>query len=305
VSDPEGGKIAAKPDSRTLRRDGSYNIERRGIPRRRFTYDAYHHLLSLPWSGLIVYIAVAYVAVNALFAGMYLALGNAIENARPGSFEDAFFFSVQTMATIGYGKLVPSGFAGNLLVTVESLLGMVTVAVLTGLLFAKFSRPTSRVVFSKVATVTMHEGVPTLMFRVANERDSIIVEARMRVVLIRGERSAEGATMRRFHDLVLSRSETPVFPLSWTVSHALDQKSPLYGRPADTWQAEDVEIICALAGTEESIAQTIHARFSYASSDVRWGYRFVDMISLGEDGRRIIDYTRFHEVIEETPAVKG
>jgi len=201
------------PNSRTLQRDGSYNIERRGIPRRRLTTDLYHRMVSLEWRWLITWIMLVYLAVNALFALAYLALGDAIENARPGSFQDAFFFSVQTMATIGYGKLVPRGFSGNLLVTIESVLGMATVAVLTGLLFAKFSRPTSRVVFSRFAVVTKQNGVPMLLFRVANQRDSILVEARMRLVLIRAERTQEGATMRRFHDLTLTRGETPLFPL--------------------------------------------------------------------------------------------
>jgi inward rectifier potassium channel len=284
---------------RTLRQDGTYNIERRGIPRRRLSNDAYHHLLNLEWRWLIAYIAAIYTSVNVLFAGLYLALGDAIENARPGSFQDAFFFSVQTMATIGYGKLVPRGFAGNLMVTIESVLGMVTVAVLTGLLFAKFSRPTSRVVFSRSAVVSTVNGVPTFIFRVANQRDSILVEARMRVVLIKAERTAEGATMRRFHDLTLARAETPLFPLSWTVSHAIDEKSPLFGLPPEAWKEEDMEIVCALAGTEESLAQTIHARFSYAGEDIRFGHRFVDIISVGAGGRRIIDYTNFHDVVPE------
>lgn len=286
-------------DARTLKRDGSYNIERRGLPRRRLTTDAYHHLLSLEWRWLIAYIATLYIAVNSLFALAYLLLGNAIENARPGSFEDAFFFSVQTMATIGYGKLVPSGFAGNALVTIESLMGMLGVAVLTGLLFAKFSRPTSRVMFSECAVITKVNGVPTLSFRVANGRDSMIVEAKMRVVIIRAEKTAEGATMRKFHDLTIGRSETPVFPLSWTVSHTIDEKSPLHGHPVEPWDAEDVEIICAFSGTEESIAQTIHARFSYVSRDVRVGHKFVDIISMGPNGRRILDYSRFHETVPE------
>jgi len=258
---------------RTLRRDGTYNIERRGIPRRRFTQDAYHHFLSLSWRWLMAYIAVAYLTVNALFALAYLALGNAIENARHGSFEDAFFFSVQTMATIGYGKLVPKGFAGNMLVTIESVIGMVGVAVLTGLLFAKFSRPTSRVVFSRNAVVTTQNGVPVLLFRVANERDSMLVEARMHVVIVRGEVTAEGSRMRRFHDLVLTRPETPIFPLSWTVTH--------------------------VSGVEESISQSIHARFSYVCEDIRFAHHFVDIISIGEDGRRVLDYTHFHDVVPD------
>ena len=287
--------------ARTLLRDGRYNIERRGMPRRRFRSDAYHRLLSLGWSRLIGYIVLVYVLINGAFAGAYLALGNAIENARPGSFEDAFFFSVQTMATIGYGKLVPTGFAGNLLVTIESILGMVMIAVLTGLLFAKVSRPTSRVMFSKFAVVTRQNGVPVMLFRVANERDSMIVEARMRVVLIRGEKTLEGATMRRFHDLPLARGETPIFPLSWTVTHPLDEKSPLFGATPASWQEQEIEIICALSGTEESLAQTIHARFSYTFEDIRFDHRFVDIISISPGGRRVLDYTHFHDTVADTP----
>ena len=290
-------------DSRTLNRDGTYNIERRGMPHRRFSADAYHHLLGLDWRLLVAYIGGAYVLVNSLFALAYLALGNAIENARHGSFEDAFFFSVQTMATIGYGKMVPSGFAGNALVTVESLLGMLGVAVLTGLLFAKFSRPISGVMFSRHAVVTNHNGVPALSFRVANGRDSMIVEARMRVVVIRGERTAEGVFMRRFHDLAIARSETPIFPLSWTVTHIIDQKSPLWSDLETRWDGQDIEIVCALAGTEESIAQAIHARFSYTVHDIRFGHRLVDIISAGPDGKRVLDYRGFHDTVDDGTGV--
>jgi inward rectifier potassium channel len=289
-------------DTRTLRRDGSYNIERRGMPRRRLTQDLYVHLLTLQWRWLITYIAVYYAAANALFALAYLGFGDAISNARHGSFEDAFFFSVQTMATIGYGTMVPHGFVGNLLVTVESLLGLAMVAVLTGLVFAKFSRPTSRVVFSRVAVVTKQNGIPTLMFRCANERSSIIVEARMRVVVMLTEKTAEGHVSRRFHDLALTRGETPIFPLSWSVSHPIDEKSPLYGLSAAACSAEDVEIICALAGTEESIDQVIRARYSYTSEDFRWGHRFVDIISVGPGAKRILDYTHFHDTLPDEPA---
>jgi inward rectifier potassium channel len=288
--------------SRALRPDGSYNIERRGMPRRRFTQDVYHHLLNLAWRWLIAYIGVLYTAVNAGFALCYLGLGDAISNARPGSFQDAFFFSVQTMATIGYGTMVPRGFAGNMLVTVESLLGMVMVAVLTGLLFAKFSRPTSRVVFSKVAVVSKHNGVPALSFRVANERDSVIVEARMRVVVMRTEHSAEGVTTRRFHDLQLLRNETPLFPLSWSVSHPIDAHSPLHGATPESLVGEDLEIICALTGIEESLEQTIRARYSYTLEDLRFDHRFVDIISAGEGGTRILDYTHFHDTVPEDAA---
>jgi inward rectifier potassium channel len=173
---------------------------------------------------------------------------------------------------------------------------MVMVAVLTGLLFAKFSRPTSRVIFSKVAVITKQNGVPTFIFRVANERDSIIVEARVRVVVMRTERTLEGATTRRFHDLALVRNETPIFPLSWSVSHPIDEKSPLHGATAESLIGAELEIICALAGTEESMDQTIRARYSYTLEDLRFDHHFIDIISAGEGGRRILDYTHFHDV---------
>jgi inward rectifier potassium channel len=289
-----------KKFARTLQHDGTYNIVRKGFPGRRLRHDAYHRLVNLEWRWLIAYIMFVYGLVNALFALIYLAVGDGIENARHGSFQDAFFFSVQTMATIGYGKMVPSGLLGNLLVTVESVLGMATVAVLTGLLFAKFSRPTSRVVFSRHAVIQKQHGVPTLVFRVVNLRDSILVEATMRVILMRRERTPEGHTLRKFHDLALQRSETPLFPLSWVISHTLDETSPLHGISAERWEEEDAEIICALTGVEESFAQAIHARCSYGFEDLKFGHRFVDIITIGDGGERIIDYTHFHDVVPES-----
>ncbi len=288
-------KSTREERARLLRRNGRFNVVRRGVPERRMQ-DLYARLLSAPWAWLITVLVGSYVGVNALFALAYLALGNAIENARPGSFTDAFFFSVQTMATIGYGKLVPIGTVANLLVTAEALFGLGGLAVATGLLFAKFSRPFARVVFSRYAVVAMRDGVPRLMFRVANERDSMIVEAQMRVVLVREERTAEGETMRRFHDLELERGRTAIFPLSWTVSHALDAKSPLAGLSPETPAIGEVELICSLTGTEELFASTIHARYSYSAADIKVGHRFVDIISTEPDGRRAVDYKNFHEI---------
>ena len=163
--------------------------------------DLYHLLVDSPWPRLLGIIATLFLIVNALFAFAYLAGGDGIENARPGSFIDAFFFSVQTMGTIGYGRLAPGTVWSNLLVTVEVITGVLGLAMVTGLVFAKFSRPTARVVFSQRAVVTPHDGVPSLMFRMANARGNRIVEARVRAVLARDETTAEGETMRRFHDV--------------------------------------------------------------------------------------------------------
>jgi inward rectifier potassium channel len=289
--------------ARLLLRSGRYNIVRRGVPDP-IWHDIYHRMLRASWGWVIAVMMACYLASNALFAIAYLALGDAIENARPGSFSDAFFFSVQTMATIGYGKLVPRGIVANGLVTVEALVGLGGLAVATGLLFAKFSRPTARVMFSRNAVIAVRDGVSRLMFRVANERESMIVEAQIRVVLVRTETTREGEVLRRFHDLALERGHTAIFPLSWTVSHVLGPESPLHGLSEESLETGELELICSLTGTEELFASTIHARFSYSAKDIRVGHRLVDIISTDPDGRRAVDYTHFHDV-EEDVARRG
>ena len=183
--------------------------------------DLYHFLLRSTWLRLLVVLVVVSAGINALFALAYMATGDGIENARPGSFADAFFFSVQTLATIGYGKLVPRSLAANVLVALEALVGLLGLAMVTGLVFAKFSRPTARVLFSRMAVVSRRDGVPALMFRMANERGSGIVEAQVHVVLARNETTAEGEAVRRFYDLDLSRRQNALFALSWTVIHPI------------------------------------------------------------------------------------
>jgi inward rectifier potassium channel len=290
---------ATATSNRLLRPDGRYNVVRKGMERIRWK-DLYLRLLVSSWPWLISIMVGIYVLLNAVFALLYLAIGDGIENARPGSFVDAFFFSVQTMATIGYGKMVPLGSAANILVTAEALIGLGGIAVATGLLFAKFSRPSARVMFSRYAVIAKRNGVQTLMFRVANERDSLIVEAEMHVVILTTETTAEGETMRRFQDLKLTRGRTAIFPMSWTVSHVIDETSPLFGITTEAMQKEEVELVCSLVGIEETFAQTVHARFSYAAQDIRHEHRFVDILSRLPDGTRAVDYTHFHETEEDS-----
>jgi inward rectifier potassium channel len=256
--------------------------------------DVYHDLLTMPWRRFFALVFVSYLVVNGAFATGYLVLGG-IENARPGSFEDAFFFSVQTLATIGYGKMAPATLEANLLVAVEALLGLVGLAVTTGLVFARFSRPTARVLFSKVAVVTTYDGVPSLMFRMANARGSEIAEARLRFILVRNERTAEGDEVRRVHDLKLRRNEHGAFVLTWLAIHPIDAESPLHGQDAAALKASMSDFIVSLTGIDDGLAQTIHTRYAYRAEDVVWNARFADILSPGE-GRSIIDYTRFHEV---------
>jgi len=264
---------------------------------RRLFDDLYHHLLSASWPRLLATMALLYLASNALFALVYLAQPGSIENARPESFVDAFFFSVQTMATIGYGKLVPRTVLANILVTAEALFGLLAVAMATGLMFAKFSRPTARVLFSRRAVIAPHDGVPCLMFRMANARGNNVAQAQLDVVLAREEITLEGERMRRFHDLALLRPRSTLFALSWTAIHPITERSPLRGATSDSLGATQAEIVVSLMGYDESLAQTVHARHRYQPGDIAWGARFADILVTEPAGARRIDYARFHDVV--------
>jgi len=271
-------------------------VVRTGIARR-YRSDLYLFFLDASWPRLIAVFGLLYVLANAAFAVVYVLGGDSIENARPGSFTDAFFFSVQTMATIGFGKMVPRTGLANVLVTIESLIGLLGLAIATGLVFAKFSRPTARVLFSRVAVISSWDGVRSLMFRMANERDNRIIEAQVHVVLIRTEATAENVPVRRVHDLALLRNNNPSFALSWTAVHPINERSPLWGATPASLAANDDEIVVSLTGLDETYSQTIHARHAYAADEIICGARFVDILTRLPDGRMRIDYGHFHDIV--------
>lgn len=258
--------------------------------------DLYHWLLSIPWLQFLLLITIIYIAVNFLFALAYLAGGEGIANARAGSLIDAFFFSIQTLSTVGYGSMYPATLYTQIVVTLEILVGLVLIAILTGLMFARFSRPTARVLFSDVAVICPYNGIKTLMFRTANRRDSHILEAQVQVSFLRNEVSIEGHQLRRFYNLNLVRSQTPVFGLSWLIMHPIDENSPLYQTTGGQLEDMDAEIWVTLTGIDETFAQTIHARHSYTVSELHWDVRFVDIFSTRANGERFIDLLRFHDI---------
>jgi inward rectifier potassium channel len=279
--------------------DRPYPRVRRLHERRLGALDLYHSLLTIGWTGFFAALALAYALFNLAFALLYLLARGGIANARPGSFADAFFFSVQTMATIGYGQMYPQSLSANVLVSVEVLLGMTGLALATGMVFARFSRPTARVMFSAIAVVTPYDGLPTLMLRAANRRRNQILEAQVTVSLLRDEQSAEGTAMRRFQDLPLLRARTPMFSLTWTIMHPIDEKSPLYGATSASLAAAGAEIVVALIGLDGTFSQTVHARHSYVADEIVWNRRFADVLSRAGDGTRIVDYRRFHDLAED------
>lgn len=302
------GRGPGKP-WRLLERDGTFNVARvcRGFPLLRAT-DLYHSLLRASWRRILAAIAALYMLVNALFATAYVSCGEgALEGTRrhdlAGRFVEAFFFSVQTFSTIGYGRIAPDGLAANVIVTVEALTGLLGLALATGLLFARFSRPTARVLFSNVAIIASHDGEPSFLFRMANERRNQIVDATVSVSLSRNEMTAEGQGFRNFYDLSLERRRSPFFALSWTVVHPIDAKSPLAGATRESLREAEAEILVSLIGTDDTFAQTVHARFSYIADDILWGGTFTDMLSRTVGGLIEMNTDRIHDVIGPARAI--
>jgi len=274
-------------------RDGRFRFRVVGAGRSPVN-DLYSRMLRASWGGLFAVAAGGYVLSNAVFAVLYLLGGDCITGARPGHFGDAFYFSVQTMSTIGYGAMSPLTPFAHVLVTVESFLGLIAVAVGTGLVFAKFSRPEARVAFSKVAVVRPRNGQPCLLFRVANERQGQIIAARMRAAVMVDERTSEGQVMRRMVPLELERPDLPLFSVAWTGIHRLDESSPLHGLTAANAAERVSFILLTLSGTDDTFLDEVHALQMYEAPNLRFGHGFVDLISREDDGTIVLDHSTLH-----------
>jgi len=265
--------------------------------------DFYYVFLRVRWSLALAAIVVSYLVLNAVFAGAFLLTGG-VANAHPRSFFDAFCFSVQTMGTVGYGAMYPVGAAANVVVIAESVTSLIVTAVATGLVFAKFSRSTARVAFSRHAVIGPNDGVPTLMLRVGNERGNYILEATIRVSMVRTERTKEGVTFYRMYDLRLARERSPMMTRSWTVLHPIERDSPLFGATPESTVRDEVELVVTLAGTDDTSMQPVHARKRYLDRDILWGARHADILTEHPDGHIVLDIRRFHDV-EATEATEG
>jgi inward rectifier potassium channel len=257
--------------------------------------DLYHQALQLSWPRFLALGILLFLILNSVFALLYAAQPGGITDLTPGSLTQAFFFSVQTLGTIGYGRWAPVSLYANSVVTIETLVGVSTIAGFTGLAFARFARPTAKIAFSRVLVVTHDEGVPTLMLRLANERGNQILEAHVSLSILRDETTSEGHYIRRLHDLQLVRDNTPVFGMTFQVMHRIDETSPLYGYTAERLVADWVEVIALVSGLDETMMQFVHSRASYDGTEILFGRRFVDMFGYLPDGARAMDYRQFHE----------
>lgn len=276
--------------------DGARSVANLGADRWR---DLYHSLLVMPLWGFFSVMAAAFLALNGLFGLLYWVDPGGLTGAQPGSYADAFFFSVQTFGTMGYGVMAPKSLWANWSVTAEVFVAIFFLAIATGLMFARISRPTARIMFSKIAVITPYEGVPTLMIRAANRRRNMVVEAEASLNVLLTVTTAEGVTMRRFESLALIKPSTPLFALTWQMMHAIGETSPLYGETRESLIAKSAEILVILKGLDETFVTTIHSRKSYLPEDIVWGARFADIFSMTPDGRRLIDYGRFDSVVQE------
>jgi inward rectifier potassium channel len=258
--------------------------------------EPYHLMLTLPWVGFIAIVSLLYLALNIGFAGLYLLGGDCIVNGKSGSFTDAFFFSVQTFAGIGYGVLSPKTTYSNYIVVLEAITGLFALALLTGLSFARFARPTAKVMFSKFAVVMPQNNLPTLMLRTANQRRNQILEAQVRLSLSRDEVTTDGYHLRRFYELQVVRSHNPAFSLPWTLMHPINEQSPLYGFSAESLAESQSQIIVSLSGIDETVYQNVHARHTYGANSIILNHQLVDIIHVVDERNRYVDLASFHHL---------
>ena len=263
-----------------------------------FWADISHRSMTASWPAFIAGAALVFVIFNAVFASFYWIGNQPISNVPGGAYIDYLYFSIETLSTAGYGDMHPQTHYGHFIATVELFTGIFSMSLMTGLIFARFSRPNARLLFAAHPVISNHEGKLTLMIRFANERHNIIGNATARLWFLRDFESMEGQSLRRFYELPLMRSEHPALALSWTLYHVIDETSPLYGLTADDFGALNISLAVVVSGYDVVAAQTVHARKSYDYLDIRFGHRYADILDTAEDGRIKIDYGRFHETFE-------
>ena len=246
--------------------------------------EPYVLALAIPWPAFLLLISVLYVLINLVFAGLYLldpgGIGAQSSGWEPPSqLAQAFFFSVQTLGSIGYGALYPQSLATNLLVTAESLTGLIFIAITTGLAFARFARSNARIRFSKQAVIHTYNGVPTLSFRLANERGNCVRDARLQAFLAVDEISSEGHRLRRLKPLQLERDRSVAFALVWTAMHPIDATSPLHGLNTEALRACDAELLVSLSGIDETLERPLHVHANWGPEHIRFGFCLADMLA--------------------------
>jgi inward rectifier potassium channel len=264
-----------------------------------FWADISHRCMTASWPAFVGGAALVFATFNAVFAVFYWIGDLPISNVRGGDYIDYLYFSIETLSTAGYGDMHPQTHYGHFIATIELFTGIFSMSLMTGLIFARFSRPSARLLFANNPVISDHDGHPTLMVRLANERHNIISNATARLWLFKNVVSKEGQSFRRFYELPMVQNESPALALSWTLFHVIDEDSPLYGLNADGLETHSAALSVVVSGYDVVAAQTVHARKSYDHPDIRFGHRYAEILGTADDGRLRIDYGRFHETVEQ------
>ena len=304
-----GSVVTGQSRQRLLNADGTFNVQRTGLPLLT-SLNLFHSLLTMSWRTFLLLVLLLYFMSNVVFGGAYALLGpdaiiDTTTNPMTNMFVRCFFFSVQTFATIGYGTIHPSGIWPNLLVTLESYYSLLANALITGVVFARFARPTAKIIFSDVAVIAPYHGIEGLMFRLVNGRSNQLIEVGIQVLFARFV-NEDGRTVRRFDFLELERKRVTFLPLALTVVHPVTDTSPLKGLTQEDLIRTDAELLILVTATDETFAQTVHTRSSYKPHEIRCGHKFVSIYNEVEDGEPISIDVRKLSIIEpaDIPARK-
>jgi inward rectifier potassium channel len=287
---------ARKPPQRRLVKVGAREFISEGGITRPLFHDLFHHFMTVSWPRLFATLAAFFLVFDLLFGLLYYLVPGCIANLSPPGFAGDFFFSVETLATVGYGEMHPQTFYGHTVAMIEIFIGLMSLALITGLMFARFSRPQARFLFTRNAVVRPIAGKPTLLFRAANERQNVVQDASARLRMLRDEITEEGFRIRRIVDLPLLRSQHPMFVLGWTIMHVIDDASPLASETAESLRESKAAFVLSLSGTDENTGQMLMARAEYSSGDIQWNATFHDILEETPDGVLHVDYSRFHDI---------
>lgn len=270
---------------------GYYEFEKKGVSRLDL-HDPYHLAVALSWPQFLATLLMIHVLVNVVFATLFWLIPGSVANARPRNFGDVFFFSIETLSTVGYGDMYPTTLYGHMIAATEIVCGIGVTAIVTGLTFVRFSRPRAKFVFASNPVVAMYSGTPTLMLRVGNGRLTVLLDAVAKLNVLLSATSAEGNSFRRAQELRLERTHLPAFPLTWTLMHVVDEQSPLHGFDAARAEAAHVQLFVTVEARDPTLATSVYDIRTYTTEDIRFGMRYADAVTLAEDGTPVADLTK-------------
>jgi inward rectifier potassium channel len=270
---------------------GTYEFKKKGVSRFDLR-DPYHLAIALTWPQFLVSLLLLYLFTNVVFATLFWLAPGSVAHARPGSFLDVFFFSIETVATVGYGEMYPTTFYGHLIASTEIVCGLAFTAILTGLTFVRFSRPRAKLIFAANPVIAMHHNKPTLMVRIGNGRAAVLTDAMARLNVLLSEIGVDGQVFHRAQELRLERAHLPIFPLFWTLMHVLDERSPLHGYDATRAIEANAQVFVTIEARDPMLSTTVHDLRNYSATEIRYGMRYCDALSTAEDGTPVLDLTR-------------